>query len=172
MRALYPLAIAAVVVLSAAAVGAPAAAQADSSLDVTVTAGAAEAGGNVTVTVDVTNDGDEASAVIVNATTLPARWSVVASDADGGSQQSETKWLFMAVAAGDSVSPSLTLAVPSNATGDHTIGVAASTDQTTASDEATISLGGGSFGAAGPGFGPAVAVVALLGAALLARARR
>lgn len=172
MRALQSIAVAVVVVLSAAAVGAPAAAQADSPLDVSVTAGEAEAGGNVTVTVDVTNDGDEASAVIVNATTLPAGWSVVASDADGGSQQSETKWLFMTVAAGDSVSPSLTLAVPSDATGDHTVGVTASTDRTTVSDEATVSLGGGSFGAAGPGFGPAVTVVALLGAALIARGRR
>lgn len=177
MRHAVRLSVAMAVLVGAVALVAvaPATAQSDS-LDLSISADNATAGEEITVTFTVENTGDEASGVILDITETPDDWSIESHEDDGGTWRQDGKWLFQTVESGDSVEPSVTMAVPENVSGEYTVAGNASTSETSTTAEATISVTDPSAtegsSAGGPGFGPVVALVALVAVALLARRRR
>jgi PKD repeat protein len=77
--------------------------------------------GQATVTFELTNTGSEAGGYIL-ALSLPDGFGVAeTSDAGGTWNAEESKWLYQTIDAGASKSPSVTLSVPADATGDYAI---------------------------------------------------
>jgi len=155
---------------------APVTAQSDA-VGLTVTAGEATPGETVTLTFEFTNTGDEPTATIVSVTELPADWTVQSHADDGGVWREDGSWLFQRVEGGSSVAPSITVAVPADASGsatvagNATIGDGTVTDQTTvtvAENQSTPTDGSGqatptgTSDGSGPGFGVVGALVATL----------
>ena len=170
--ALRPLVVTAVLLGTVAMVAvAPVAAQSASSLDLSVEADDIEPGEELTVSYTLENTGDEAAAVVLDVTGVPEDWSVEGHEDDGGTWRDDNKWLFQTVESGDSVEPTVTFAVPENASGEFTVGGNASTASASTTAETTLTVGSATptSGGSGPGFGAAVTVVALLAVALLAR---
>jgi len=150
----------------------------------------AEAGGETTVTITFSNNGDEGSGFIVDVTDMPDGWEIENHSDDGGNwNDDESKWLFQRVGAGDSVEPTVTISIPEDASGENEIEIEAlDNEDNSATATATVDLGseeeedgegdgedgddGGSSGVTGPGFGAGLAVLAILGAALLALRRQ
>lgn len=141
MRARPSLALAALTVLALSAIAAPAIGQAGG-LGIDVAAGEATPGETATVSFDVTNDGGNASAAIVNVTELPD-WETVNRTDAGGIWREDGKWLFQTIDGGDAVSPSLTLSVPANATGEYDVAAVVTTGEASDTVEATIQVEGG-----------------------------
>lgn len=155
---------------------APAAAQSDGGISLEAEGGEVDAGGNVTVSFTVENTGN-ATGVVLNITDMPDGWEVQSQEnANGTWNDNENKWVWLTVGADETVEPSVTLSVPSDASGEYTIAATASTSDTSTDAEATVSVAGSgtetsTSGGSGPGFGAAVTVVALLAVALFARRR-
>lgn len=122
-------------------------------LAVPVTAGSAtvsvggpssvEAGGTVTLDVAVTNTAENESYFLVNVS-APDGWDVVGHSDDGGRWDSdETSWIWLSVEPGEDVTPSVTLAVPSDAT-EGAVGASALDDSGTLDTAVhTVSVGSG-----------------------------
>jgi len=176
MRHAVRLTVAATVVVAAVAMVAvaPATAQSADELSITISADDVDPGENLTASFAVENTGDEPFAVVIDVTELPDDWELQSHDDDGATWRSDQKWLFQTVESGDSVEPSLTVAVPNDASGEYTIAGNASTTSAAATNETTVTVGEEveTSSGFGPGFGPVVAVIALLAAALLAHRRR
>jgi len=180
MKDALRLLIATAVLLSAVAV-VPAAAQSDGGLELTASGGEADPGETVTVSFSVENTGS-ATGVVLNVTAMPDGWTVQAHENDGGTWNgNENKWVWLTVDSDETVEPSVTLAVPEDASGEHTVAATASTSETATSAEATVTVSSagtatdaeaGTSDGSGPGFGAAMTVVALLAVALLARRRQ
>lgn len=78
-------------------------------------------GTNATVQFTLENDRRQNNSYIVNLS-VPDGWTPVAFDGDGGSQQTnQTKWLWQTVEPGETVSPSVTMAVPENINGTYNV---------------------------------------------------
>lgn len=135
----------------------------------------------------MTNVGDQPADVVLNAT-LPENWEIVnRSDAGGEWNATATKWTFEDVPVEGSTAASLTLSVPEDASGEFRVRATTLTNGTehdamvlgdVETETATGTAGGSTDGPAGadstettgPGFGPAVAGLAIAGAgALLSR---
>lgn len=81
----------------------------------------AEPGQDVRVSFSLTNTGETASAYILDIS-VPNAWMVTGHLDDGGTwKTSDNSWLWQTVDPGESVSPSVTLQVPSEANGDYTV---------------------------------------------------
>lgn len=104
----------------------------------------ATAGGTVQVTFEITNRGtrtSNGSAIDIGA--LPAGWRVMGTQSEGGTvRESALQWVWLQVGASESVSSSVTLAVPDNAsTGNYTIQASASdTDGIESKGTATVEV--------------------------------
>ena len=180
--------IVAVLVLGLAT--APVTAQSDGT-GLTVTAGEATPGETVTLTFEFANTGSEPTATVVSVTELPDDWTVQSHADDGGVWREDPAWLFRSVEAGGSVAPSITVAVPADASGSVTVAGNATTGDRTVTDQTTVTVAesqatttdgseqatttDGSEQAtttetsdgSGPGFGVAVTLGAVLALALL-----
>jgi PGF-CTERM protein len=102
----------------------------------------AAGGEEIIVTLTLTNDGSESAAYILDAR-LPDGWRLVTHDDDGGTWNADDQsWYWRTIRPGETVRPTLTLRVPSDATGDFDISfVARSGDETVGSDSEIISAG-------------------------------
>jgi len=99
----------------------------------------ASPGETVTVTFDLDNAGSTDRGYVLNAT-IPADWTVTAtSDAGATWKANGTSWLWRVVDAGATVSPSVTVQIPENASGEYTIGADAKTGDGVA-DTAAITV--------------------------------
>ncbi|MBX0286491.1 PGF-CTERM sorting domain-containing protein [Halomicroarcula sp. F28] len=159
---------------------APVTAQSDAT-SLTATAGEATPGETVTLTFEFANNGDEPIATIVSVSELPDDWTVQSHADDGGVWRDDRSWLFQSVEAGGSVAPSITVAVPDDATdpvtvpGNAMVGNETVTGQTTvrvAESQATATgessqTPTGTSDSSGPGFGVGTALAAALGLALV-----
>jgi PGF-CTERM protein len=158
-------------------------------LGIEAEASGAEAGGTTTVTITFSNSGDEGTGGIVDVTEVPDGWEVTNRSDDGGNWNAdESKWLFQRVEAGGSAEPTVTLSIPEDASGENEIEVRGTDGDMNVTTTATVSLGSedsedggsgdGSEGSeegtsgSGPGFGAGLAVLAVLGAALLSLRRQ
>lgn len=152
------------------AVGTAAATTTDGTeLSVQATDASAPDGGEVTVDITLTNEGDEgAVAPVVSVGELPEGWEVVDNASEEGTYRSSTReWLWFTLAPEESVTASVTVEVPENATGVHEIPVTADDrDNHTAETVADIDAGSeGSDGGSGLPTGlllPAAGVVGVL----------
>jgi PGF-CTERM protein len=99
---------------------------------------------------------------------------------DGGVWREDRSWLFRRVEAGGSVAPSVTVAVPADASGSVTVAGNATVGDRTVTDQTTVNVaesGGtatenatsetGTSDGSGPGFGVGIALAAALGLALV-----
>lgn len=167
---------------------APVTAQSDAA-GLTVTAGEATPGETVTLTFEFTNTGEEPTATVLNVTELPDDWTVQSRADDGGVWREDRSWLFQSVESGGSVGPSITVAVPADASGSATVAgnatigdgtvtgqttVTVAESQTTPTDESSPTPTDGSSqtptgtsGGSGPGFGLAATLGAVLALAVL-----
>lgn len=140
----------------------------------TVTTTDAAPGETTTVTVEFTNDGDDPMAAVVSVTTLPDSWSVQSHADDGGTWRDDRSWLFQSVPAGGSVAPSITVAVPEDASGSYTVVANATASEETVTRQTTVSVAETgatatdteTSGGSGPGFGAGITIVAILALAL------
>jgi len=79
------------------------------------------AGETVTITFTLENTGENAGSYIVDVS-LPENWEVVERSDDGGTwKQSENKWLWQTIEAGATAEPSVTVQIPEDTSGTHTI---------------------------------------------------
>lgn len=176
-----------VAVLLCALATAPVTAQSDAA-SLTVTAGEATPGETVTLTFEFANIGAEPTATVVSVTELPDDWTVQSHADDGGVWRDDNAWLFRSVESGGSVAPSITVAVPEDASesvtvaGNATTGDGVVTGQTTVTAaESQVTPTDGSeqptptvdtetetSDGSGPGFGVAGTIGAVLALALLA----
>jgi|GEM_PF-2312705 PGF-CTERM protein/uncharacterized repeat protein (TIGR01451 family) len=158
---------------------APVTAQSDAA-GLSVTAGEATPGETVTLTFEFANTGDEPTATVVSVSELPEDWTVQSRADDGGVWREDRSWLFRRVEAGGSVAPSVTVAVPADASGSVTVAGNATVGDRTVTDQTTVNVaesGGtatenatsetGTSDGSGPGFGVGIALAAALGLALV-----
>lgn len=119
----------------------------------TASGGTTSPGETVTVSFTLENTGSEASAYILDASSLPDDFSIESRDDDGGTWKgSENSWLWQTVEAGNTVEPSLTISVPSDANGEYSVDAEAK-DSDGVQDTATATItveGGGGDGDAEP----------------------
>ncbi|MFB6141901.1 MAG: pre-peptidase C-terminal domain-containing protein [Halorientalis sp.] len=141
-----------------------------------VEATAASPGETTTITYTVTNNGDAPRSVRVESGVgdLPSGWSVESRDAgDAAWNADRSAWLFQRIEPGESVSSSLEVAVPDDASGNVDLTATLHSSGGTSDAAATVTVNtGGPLGVTGPGFGPAAAVVALAALALVAIRQR
>jgi uncharacterized repeat protein (TIGR01451 family) len=153
-------AVALALVLALAPVAAGAAASVED-LSVGADGGEVRPGETVTVSTTVTNEGENGSSGVVVDAGVPDGWTVVEREDAGGTWRSSTReWLWVSVDPGESVSPSLTLRAPENASGEYAVTFVVSTGDsdgnataegivTVGSDEADAGVNGRSFGSGG-----------------------
>jgi len=133
------------VAVLAAGVGVPTAIAQSTTTDLSAEAGTASPGETVTVDFTLANNGDSDEGYILNVTSLPEDFEVVdhTTGADGIAKYNPEKssWVFGNVEAGESVTPTLTLRLPEDASGEYDITAeATATDDTTVTATATVDV--------------------------------
>ena len=133
--------LAAVAVCCLLATSGPAVAQSDG-VTFTTTAGDPAAGGDVTVTFTLENTDNETATAIINVTELPEGWTITDRTDDGGTWNGDDrKWLYTILEPGSSVSPTLTLSGPADATGSYNISATGADSDRTVASTATVTVG-------------------------------
>jgi len=108
----------------------------------TTTAGDTQAGSDVTVAFTYENTGNASQTAVVNVTSVPDGWAVTDRSNDGGTWNGgDQTWLFLTVPSGSSVSPSLTLSVPADASGTYNVTAIGATNDAEQSSTVTLTLG-------------------------------
>jgi uncharacterized repeat protein (TIGR01451 family) len=135
-------AVALVLLIAPVAAGATATVE---DLSVGADGGDVRPGETVTVTTTVTNEGENGSSGVVVDARVPDGWTVAERDDDGGTWRSSTReWLWLSVDSGESVSPSVTLRAPENASGEYAVSFVVSTGDSdgNATAEGVVTVGG------------------------------
>jgi hypothetical protein len=87
-------------------------------MELTSSAPSVQAGDSVTVSFNLTNTADDTAPLLVDTdlTSLPPGWRITGHSDDGGTWRGgDAAWIFPAVASNASVRPSVTIAIPANA---------------------------------------------------------